>query len=67
MAFRHIAKLDFPAEGLVKKYRKETSNVKTLKGKLEFAGNNTNNLNEIAEEYNNSHFLQFTLVLYISK
>ena len=26
-------------QGLVKKYRKETSNVKALKGKLEFAGN----------------------------
>jgi len=30
--------------GLVKKYRKETSNVKTLKGKLEFAGNIRKNL-----------------------
>ncbi|MFT4602638.1 MAG: 5-methylcytosine-specific restriction enzyme subunit McrC, partial [Arenicella sp.] len=30
--------------GLVKKYRKETSNVKALKGKLEFAGNIRKNL-----------------------
>lgn len=30
--------------GLVKKYRKETSNVKALKGKLEFAGNISKNL-----------------------
>jgi 5-methylcytosine-specific restriction enzyme subunit McrC len=30
--------------GLVKKYRKNTSNVKTLKGKLEFAGNIRHNL-----------------------
>ena len=30
--------------GLVKKYRKETNNVKALKGKLEFAGNIRKNL-----------------------
>lgn len=30
--------------GLVKKYRKETGNVKTLKGKLDFAGNIRHNL-----------------------
>ena len=30
--------------GLIKKYRKETSNVKALKGKLEFAGNIRKNL-----------------------
>ncbi len=30
--------------GLVKKYRKETANVKTLKGKLDFAGNIRQNL-----------------------
>jgi 5-methylcytosine-specific restriction enzyme subunit McrC len=31
-------------QGLVKKYRKETSNVKALKGKLDFAGNIRHNL-----------------------
>ena len=31
-------------QGLVKKYRKETGNVKALKGKLEFAGNIRHNL-----------------------
>ena len=31
-------------KGLIKKYRKETSNVKALKGKLEFAGNIRHNL-----------------------
>lgn len=30
--------------GLIKKYRKKTSNIKSLKGKLEFAGNIRNNI-----------------------